>query len=56
VSINASDHSHSLPQLFLGDGTVQVLEINLPSGMVIVSEIARGAPVAEDTQPTGHTF
>jgi hypothetical protein len=37
VSINASNHSHSLQQLFLSDGTVQVLAIDLPSGMVCVN-------------------
>jgi hypothetical protein len=31
------DHTHNPPQLYLGDGTVQVLVIDLPNGMVCVN-------------------
>jgi hypothetical protein len=31
------DHSYRPPNLFLGDGTVEVLEISIPSGTVRVS-------------------
>jgi hypothetical protein len=31
------DHSYSPPQLFLGDGTVQVFDIYLPNGTVRVN-------------------
>ncbi|KAG8047709.1 hypothetical protein GUJ93_ZPchr0008g12087 [Zizania palustris] len=31
------DHSHQLPKLFLGDGTVEVLDISIPSGTVRIS-------------------
>ncbi|KAM0929778.1 hypothetical protein ACQ4PT_001393 [Festuca glaucescens] len=41
------DHSHNPPQLYLGDGTVQVLAIDLPNGMVRVNVSTSGLDTNE---------
>jgi hypothetical protein len=56
------DHSYRPPNLFLGDGTVEVLEISIPSGTVRVSSSsvallqAAGAPGSVNSTGKYHTW
>ncbi|XP_047069280.1 wall-associated receptor kinase 5-like [Lolium rigidum] len=56
------DHSYRPPKLFLGDGTVEVLEISIPSGTVRVNSSsvtllpAPGAPSSVNSTSKYHTW